>query len=392
MFAREGVDALGKIADLEVRVGDATVGRMAQPDPRGPVYFEYDRAWLATGYSISPLSLPLRPGVYEPSAHGGRRIHGVFADSLPDDWGKILVDRMLSQVGVDPSRIGPLARLALVGDSGRGALEYRPVVSMAAEEDEAGFDALYAQAKALLEDDGQAGSYDSLYRRGGSSGGARPKVAAQMDGVSWLVKFPLSAEYPGECADEYRYVLMAKRCGIDMPEVQLIPSQLCEGFFAIRRFDREPLPGGGEGKLHMASACALLEADPFEDALDYRDLMRLTVRLTSDARDAERLFRVMCFNVFAGNCDDHIKNFSYLCDSKGLWRLSPAYDLTRNPGFFGEHTLLVNGKGSGIDDADLVSVGEAGSLTARRARAICGEVKRVVLDELGTLDDAYTSA
>ena len=392
MPVREGLDALGNIADLEVRIGSSTVGRMAQPDPRGPVYFEYDRAWLAAGYSISPLSLPLRPGVHDPSAHAGQRMHGVFADSLPDDWGRTLVDRMLSQAGADPSSIGPLARLALVGDSGRGALEYRPVVNMAAEEGEAGLDALYAQAKALLEDGDHAGDYDSLYRRGGSSGGARPKVTAQMDGASWLVKFPLSADEPNECADEYRYALTAKRCGIVMPEVRLLPSRICGGFFAVRRFDREPLPGGGESKLHMASACALLEADPFEDALDYRDIMRLTVRLTSDARDAEQLFRVMCFNVFAGNCDDHIRNFSYLCDSKGRWRLSPAYDLTRNPGFFGEHTLLVNGKGSGIDDADLMAVGETGNLAARRARTICGEVKQAVLDELGTLDGAYASA
>lgn len=210
-----------------------------------------------------------------------------------------------------------------------------------------------------------------------------------MGGASWLVKFPLSADEPDECAEEYRYALMAGRCGIDMPEVRLIPSQACGGFFAVRRFDREPLPGGGEGKLHMASACALLEADPFEDALDYRDVMRLTVRLASDARDAERLFRVMCFNVFAGNCDDHIRNFSYLCDSEGRWGLSPAYDLTRNPGFFGEHTLLVNGKGSGIGDADMVAVGEVGNLAARRAQAVCEEVKQAVLDELGALDGAY---
>jgi serine/threonine-protein kinase HipA len=125
-------------------------------------------------------------------------------------------------------------------------------------------------------------------------------------------------------------------------------------------------------KVHMASAAALLEASPF-DTLDYRDLMQLTLQLTCNMADCEQLFRVMCFNVAAGNCDDHARNFSYLF-TDGAWQLSPAYDLTQDEGFLGEHATLVNGKGSDISEADLLAVGAVGGVTARKGREINQQV------------------
>lgn len=90
----------------------------------------------------------------------------------------------------------------------------------------------------------------------------------------------------------------------------------------------------------------------------------------------------MCFNVFVGNCDDHMRNFSFLCDSDGKWRLSPAYDLTPNPGFFGEHAVLVNGKGSQIGEDDLIRVGLEGNISSRKARMILKKTFEVVSSEL----------
>ena len=384
----DNADLLFRITDVDVLMGDRLVGRLAQPSLRSLVYFEYSREWIAEGYSISPISLPLEAGVRTPPSRQPF-MHGVFADSLPDDWGRLLVDRMLAQEGIDPARIGPLARLSLVGQSGKGALEYRPALHLGDLSEIRDFDRLYSQSLSLMERD-CVENLDELYQHGGSSGGARPKVMVDIDDQPWLIKFPFSSDSPDECVEEYQMALVAQRCGIDMPEVRLIASRLCGGFFAVRRFDRMASPSGGRVKLHMASACALLEVDPFEEMVDYRDLMQLSLALTSDVRNSEQLFRVMCFNVFAGNCDDHVRNFSFLCDEHGLWRLSPAYDLTRNPGFFGEHSVLVNGKGAGITSADLVAVGKMGNISSRRARAILEEIHDVVSEELGEIDAAFS--
>lgn len=80
--------------------------------------------------------------------------------------------------------------------------------------------------------------------------------------------------------------------------------------------------------------------------------MRLTQALTRDVREVEKMFRLMRFNVRICNKDDHSKNFSFVMDEAGEWKLSPAYDLTPSEGINGEHTSLVNGKGENITDDD----------------------------------------
>ena len=104
--------------------------------------------------------------------------------------------------------------------------------------------------------------------------------------------------------------------------------------------------------------------------------MQLTLELTGSVADCEQLFRVMCFNVAVGNCDDHARNFSYLCEN-GVWRLSPAYDLTQDEGFLGEHATLVNGKGADITGEDLLAVGAAGGVSARKGREIYSQIIEV---------------
>lgn len=92
--------------------------------------FEYDDEWLKNGFSISPFSLPLEKKVFLPKIDPFEGLFGVFADSLPDGWGRLLVDRLMRRNGFAPGVIGSLERLAIVGTSGMGALTYRPVDSM----------------------------------------------------------------------------------------------------------------------------------------------------------------------------------------------------------------------------------------------------------------------
>ncbi len=360
---------------IEVTYHGRFVGTLAQPR-RGPVFFEYSDEWLRSGFSISPFSLPLQGGIFRADESMPDGIFGVFHDSLPDDWGRLVVDRKLRTKGLSLDSIGTLAQLSLVGSSGLGALEYHPDTVLPGGETPEDYDELSRECQQLI-DSGKSDELDTLYRFGSSSGGARPKVMVDLDGDPWIVKFPTSIDGSDAGLLEYRYALAARDCGIEIPDIRLLPSKIGPGFFAIKRFDRVRQEDGSLEKIHMVSAAALLEASPF-DVADYRDLMRLTLRMTNDARDAEQLYRVMCFNVFAGNCDDHLRNFSYLFDENvEAWHLSPAYDLTRNDGFMGEHSTLVNGEDSSITLGDLVAMGAIGGISARKCRAIARQVEEV---------------
>jgi serine/threonine-protein kinase HipA len=137
----------------------------------------------------------------------------------------------------------------------------------------------------------------------------------------------------------------------------------------------------------MVSAAGLLETSHRIPNLDYDLLMRLTMRLTHDIEQVERLYRLMCFNVYAGNKDDHSKNFSFLYrEDREAWVLSPAYDLTPSEGMNGEHATMVNGKGKSITLSDLVAVGERNGLSAKQAAAIAKQVRDVVFDRLGEIN------
>lgn len=364
---------------LTVGLEGRQVGTLALT-PDGLAAFAYDEAWLAEGFSISPFSLPLERRVFVPKLHPFDGLFGVFADSLPDGWGRLLVDRLIAQQGADPYEVDQLNRLAIVGSSGMGALTYEPQTEFARPEQLEDLDAIAQECAALLET-GKTDDLDELFALGGSSGGARPKALVKIEGEDWIVKFPSSYDAPNIGKVEYRYSLAAGECGIAMPETRLFPSKRCAGYFGAKRFDRV---SDGKGKapcrVHMVSAGALLEASHRVPSLDYHHLMKLTLSITKSMTEVERLYRLMCFNVFFGNRDDHAKNFSYLyAAAKDRWLLSPAYDLTPNAGMSGEHATTVDGKGRSIEEADLVAVGVAAGLPQSR----CVEIARSIRDVVG---------
>lgn len=386
--SQPGVDLDLGLAAVDVSYKGRPVGKLAAT-PSGPLAFEYSSEWLVEGFSISPLSLPLKPGVLVAKPEPLDGVFGVFDDSLPDGWGRLLVDRMLRANGIEPRIVGPLVRLAIVGASGMGALEYAPRFNLPREELPLDFDAIAAECTKVLQSEPTADAeLDALFALGGSSGGARPKALLLLDGASWIVKFPSSHDSVDIGKQEFSYAEVARKCGLVLPETRLLPSRVCQGYFGVRRFDRAPRANGGEAKTHMVSAGGLLETSHRIPNLDYDILMRLTLMLTDSPHDAEALFRLMCFNVFAGNRDDHAKNFSYLYnEGDKSWHLSPAYDLTESAGTYGERATTVNGKGKGIGLDDLVAVGRTGGLGARQSRAIAQEIREIVRVELGVEND-----
>ena len=154
--------------------------------------FEYSVEWIENGFSISPFSLPLKKQVFLPAKHYFGGLFGVFADSLPDAWGNILLNRILRQNHINPDTITVLDRLAIVGDSGMGALTYRPEYPLHAEAGTADLDALMEQCQKILNTEytEDTEKLDELYILGGTSGGARPIIMTDVDGEDWIIKFP----------------------------------------------------------------------------------------------------------------------------------------------------------------------------------------------------------
>ena len=367
---------------LQVLFDNRVVGTLALA-ANHKVVFQYDDSWLEQGFSISPFSLPLENQVFVPTKDYFDGLFGVFADSLPDHWGRLLLKRLLLAHEQNPDKLTVIDRLAIVGKSGMGALTYYPEQSFSEENDNTDLDELAFQCQKILHTE-YSDKLDELYRLGGTSGGARPKIMTTINDEDWIIKF--SAHVDGENAGkmEYDYSCCARKCGITMSETKLCPSEVCEGYFGIKRFDRISDISGTK-RVHMLTAAALLELDFEQPSLDYHSLMKLTKIITRDNKDdVENMFRRMCFNVFAHNRDDHSKNFTYLYDeSADSWRLSPAYDLTYSNTYYGEHTTTVDGNGRNPGKKELLAVGTMAGIKKELCMDIITEIKSCVNEMLG---------
>ena len=204
-----------------------------------------------------------------------------------------------------------------------------------------------------------------------SAGGSTKHIAKSKapgpNGAPWIIKFSNLTDPEDSGALEYAVSLLAKSADIDMPETHLFESSKGAGWFGIRRFDRT-----SSGKVHMATAAGLLHCDFWQPCLDYQTLMALTQRLAG-AGDLEQMLKRAYFNFVIDNRDDHAKNFSFLMDGKGRWRLSPAYDLVPNIGGF-EHMTALLGIGKSPERSLFIRLGEDFGLTRRKVQAALEEV------------------
>lgn len=362
---------------IDVLFNNKIVGTMAMT-ANNKAAFEYCDEWLENGFAISPFSLPLRKKVYIPSKDYFNGLWGVFADSLPDAWGRLLLDRMLRKKGYRRDDVGVLDRLAIVGRSGMGALTYKPEWILEEDNRVSSLDELSEQCQKILNTE-YSECLDELYMLGGTSGGARPKIMTNIDGESWIIKFPAHVDGKDAGIMEYKYSVCAKKCGIDMEETKLFPSDICKGYFGTKRFDRIE-DSDGEKRVHMLTAAAILELDFEQPNMDYNDLMKLTDILTrNNKEDIENMYRRMCFNVYAHNRDDHSKNFTFIYDAKNdSWRLSPAYDLTYSSTYYGEHTTTVNGNGNNPGLNELATVGTNAGMKYEECICIAQDIEKCV--------------
>ena len=376
------------IKELKVglQFGDETiaVGRLATRNQK--IYFEYDDNFIASGLEISPIKLPIITGLQTFNYEPFEGLPGVFNDSLPDGWGRLLFDRYVRSQNLLPEEFSPLDRLAYIGKTGLGALVYEPDYSITEQEDEAvNLDVLSQQTQDVLE--GEASDVlKGLIDLNGSSAGARPKALIGVnttktniisgkddlpkDFEHWLVKFANSYDGTDAGAIEYVYALMAKEAGIEMMPVHLFEADKGAGYFATQRFDRKK-----NQRLHLHTVSGLLHTNFRLPSLDYEDLITLTGVLTKDVREIEKMYRLAVFNVLSHNRDDHAKNFSFLMDSKGEWKLSPAYDLTFSSGPRGQQSMLVMGEGQSPRIKHLEKLGKEASLSSQKINEIIEQTK-----------------
>ena len=368
----------------EVKVGlnfDGSVTSVGRLALRGrDIYFEYEPSFIKQGLEISMIRLPLKSGVINFPYSLFEGLPGVFNDSLPDGWGRLLFDRMARSHNILPEEISPLDRLISIGNHGLGALVYEPDHSLPMSSGEIRLDRLAEQTREVLEGTSE-NVLQELLGLNGSSAGARPKALIGLEpnrqqiihGAAdlpsgyepWIVKFANTLDGGDAGAIEYVYSLMAKDAGITVPDTHLFPAQRGAGYFAVKRFDRN-----GKNRFHMHTVCGLLHADFRTPNLDYEQLLTLAGVLTRDVREVEKLFRLAAFNVLAHNRDDHGKNFSFLMNSDGQWKLSPAYDLTFSSGPRGEQSTTVMGEGQNPGLSNLKKLGIEANLSKPRIQEI----------------------
>ncbi len=368
---------------LNFGAGIIPVGRLAINNRQ--IYFQYHDSFIEKNLNISPFHLPLKSNVFSFEYGLFEGLSGVFNDSLPDGWGRLLFDRFARSSGILPSDITPLDRLTNVGLNGLGALVYEPDYSVNENDDSINLDRLAEQAQEVLNGTSDEVLQD-LLALNGSSAGARPKALIGLNNdykniihgthdlpngyTPWIVKFSNSQDGNDAGAIEYVYALMAKKAGISMPDVHLFPAKKGAGYFSVKRFDRN-----GKERFHMHTACGLLHSDFRVPSLDYEDLVALATALTRDAREIEKLYQLAVFNVLAHNRDDHSKNFSFLMNQKGEWKLSPAYDLTFSSGPRGEQSTMVMGEGRNPSDDHLVKLGQKAKLSKNRIAEIIDQTQ-----------------
>jgi len=360
------------------------VGRLARRNRQ--ILFEYDPEFVASGLEISPLKLPLRPGVQVSDTHVYEGLHGVFNDSLPDGWGRLLLDRAVERHGILRGELGALDRLSYVGRNGMGALCYEPELGDQSKENEEVTLERIAEESARVLAGERAEVIEELLRLNGSSAGARPKILVQVstdkghlihasgqaqEGYEdWIIKFPSSEDLPNIGAVEYAYSHMALAAGIEVADTYLFDTGK-NRYFGTKRFDRKK-----GSRRHMHTLGGLIHSDHRTPSLDYDMLLRVTQVLTRDVREVEKAFALACFNVLAHNRDDHSKNFSYLMTDRGEWVFAPGYDLVFSYGPGGEQSMLVLGEGREPGIVQLLALGKKHGL--RDSGVIIEQVRAAV--------------
>lgn len=358
------------------------LGQLGRDAANRTSVFEWDAAFAMGSIPVSPLNRKGYSGLLVPNNRRGATLPSLFEDSLPDGWGRLLLDREIAARGISRAAIGDLERLAYVGRHGAGALTYIPETGREplADIDIGWFEELIPQ----VEDGASVEDLSRLRVISGGSQGARPKFVAQLNSDmralrdhrlplsdGWrhvLIKGRASADPVGAIEAEIAYGRLMQRAGIQTSKMFALPGAK-ELFFGTDRFDRP-----GRGRLHASTVAGLLDIGMMHGAIDYVDLVKVAKLVCGRASDVEEVFRRMVFNIRAFNRDDHVRNHAFLMDAEGNWSLSPAYDVSFSEGPGGEHSMAVAGDGREPGMKAMTEVARIAGIKPTRRDLIVDEV------------------
>ncbi len=356
-----------------------------------PASFEYDKDWLKhdQAFALDPR-LELWRGEQHPPAD--IPAFGVFMDSAPDRWGRVLMERreaaaaardvrkmrtfheMDFLLGVyDRTRMGGLRFCEPGGpflDSSDNAAppvtDLKELAYISQRIEEPGVEKLpeYERWLALL------------IAPGTSLGGARPKANFTDDQKLWIAKFPAKDDRYDVGGWEYLMHVLARKAGIVVPEARLEHLSDRYGTFCSARFDRI-----ADGRRMYASAMTLLERQDGEAGASYLDLAEFISDHGAKGHideDLAQLFRRLLFNILVGNRDDHLRNHGFIREPSG-WRLSPAFDINPNTAKQ-THALAIDSKNTEPDIR--VAMDQAGlyRLDQKAAQSMLDEVRNAIAD------------
>ena len=331
------------IKSLKIILWDEEIGRLAWDEHRRLSYFTYNPDFIKKGLNISPLVAPidgtrgLLP-VWGEDAKIYQKLPAFVADSLPDAWGNQLFDLWRQQQRLSNAEINPLDKLSFIGRRGMGALEFMPEVTRERRTEKVDIKSLADLAERIFVERENARimpeesiTMQSLLTVGTSVGGRQPKAiiainqatgeicSGQIPGLEgydyYLLKFGNSEYCSAEL--EMTYYKLATLAGINLMPSELYPVD-GNNHFLTKRFDRD-----GEKKIHTQTLAAI-----YPDAESYEQLITVCRKLRLPEADCQEIFRRMVFNILSNNTDDHNKNFSFVMNEDGSWRLAPAYDIT----------------------------------------------------------------
>lgn len=413
------------VRTVKVKMWGSTIGYLHRQD-NGLIGFQYDENFIPSGIEVSPIKMPLSdltysfPALPEETFSG---LPGMIADSLPDKFGNIVIKRYLESQGRTEDSLTALEKLCYTGQRGMGALEYEPAVDITDINEEVDIDALTKLASDILSERENLNiKYDDnmlaqLMQGSSSVGGARAKTLIALNPETnvvrsgqinagegfeyWLLKFdgiannkdkdeePDNKEYT---RIEYAYYLMAKEAGIKMSECRLLKEN-GRAHFMTKRFDRK---GARGEKLHMQSLCAIAHMDFNSPRMySYEDTFSVMRQLQLPYVDFVQMYKRMLFNEYAKNYDDHAKNVTFLMDKKGVWSLSPAYDMTfsysRISTWVNAHQMLINGKADEITRDDFIKVAEKAGIKKTEAEKCINQVRDAVSKWTGCAEEAGLS-
>lgn len=377
---------------LKVILWGEEIGRLAWDERRHLSYFIYNPDFIKKGVNISPLVAPidgvraLAP-VWGEDAKIYQKLPAFVADSLPDAWGNQLFDLWRQQNHLAKADITPLDKLSFIGKRGMGALEFEPELSRERKATKIDMKSLADLAMRIYTDRENARilpdesiTMQSLLTVGTSAGGRQPKAiiainhkngeirSGQIPGLKdfdyYILKFGNSQYSSAEL--EMTYYELATKAGIQMMQSELYPVE-GNNHFLTKRFDRD-----GERKIYTQTLAAICP-----DADSYEQLLSVCRKLHLPEADCQEVFRRMVFNILANNTDDHNKNFSFIMNEDGTWRLSPAYDITYiidNGGFLPneDHCLYIRAKLRNVTREDVIQFARDNGI--RRPDAIIRDV------------------